>query len=110
MRQMAHRLSPASVYPWLVLVTLLDVFLTSRILAMGGSELNALADHVLTHAGVPGMLAFKLLAIGVVMAICEFIARRDDPRGRRLAEWGVALNVIPVALGGAQIVAAGVLV
>ncbi len=95
--------NPQPLYPWILLVGLLDVFLTARILDMGGFEVNAIADRVLQAGGVPGLLVLKLASFLVVVAICEYIASRGDRRAVRLAEAGIALNALPVGVGAAQL-------
>lgn len=97
--------NPSRLYPWLLLLALLDVFFTSHILNFGGIEVNAIADRILQRSGVLGLLVFKISSIVLVVLICEYIARRGDRRATRLAEWGIALNAIPVAVGGAQLAA-----
>ncbi len=95
--------NPQPLYPWIMLVGLLDVFLTARILDLGGIEVNAIANHVLERAGVPGLLVLKLTSFLIVVAICEFIASRGDRRAVQLAEAGIVLNALPVGIGAGQL-------
>ncbi len=94
---------------WLVLVSALDLMLTATIIArFGGREVNGIAQRVIDLGGLPGLIVFKFAVVIAVIAIWEFIARRQPHTARRLAEWGVALSAMPVVLGLAQI-AAGVM-
>lgn len=101
--QSRESLDPQPLYPWIMLVGLMDVFLTARILDLGGTEVNAIANHVLEHAGVPGLLVLKLTSFLIVVAICEFIAARHDRRAVLLAQAGIVLNALPVSVGAAQL-------
>lgn len=86
----------ATMYPWILLVASLDVMLTTVVLTLGGVEANPLAAAVLQWGGVPAMTAYKFALIFFVILICEIVGTRTHSTGRRLAEWAVALNAIPV--------------
>lgn len=90
-------------YVAIAIVALTDVVLTTRILQLGGVELNHIANAVLQQMGVVGLAMLKLLSVLVVILCCQLIARRDDRKAARLAEWGVALNFFPVAVGFVQV-------
>jgi hypothetical protein len=93
-----------NVYAWYVLLASLDLMLTSAILEAGGYELNAVADGIYLRWGMGGMIVYKFLLVSVVVCICEFVGRRREPTGRRLAEWAVAISAIPVALALMQLI------
>ena len=92
-----------------MLVSALDIMLTATIIArLGGVEVNGIAQRVIELGGLPGLIAFKFAIVVAVVAIWEYIARRQPATGKRLAEWAVALSSVPVVLGLVQI-AAGVM-
>jgi hypothetical protein len=94
-------------YKWYLALAAGDVLLTSLILELGGVELNSLADWVHGQGGMFGLSVLKFATVAVVVVCCEAIARRNARTGGRLAEWAVAISAIPVAVAGAQLVAAG---
>ncbi len=63
-----------------------------------GYEVNQLAAWVIDRYGVPGKVVYKFSLVTLVVLICEYIGRRQFSKGRRLAEWAVALTFIPVAV------------
>jgi len=101
-------------YVWFIFVSALDIMLTYLILhpvlfaadlemtESRGSEANALADQIIQRWDVPGMVIFKFILVVIVIGICEFIGHRRDETGRRLAEWAVAITVIPVVVALVQ--------
>lgn len=91
-------------YGWLILVSALDVVFTTIILSLGGAEVNAVADYLLQRWNLFGLIALKFGAISVAIVICEVIGRMRYSTGRRFAEWAIAISVIPVAVGVAQLV------
>jgi hypothetical protein len=92
-----------SVYRWVILAASLDVICTWIILMLGGVELNAIARRVIEAGGLPGMLALKFGVIASVVVICEYIGRRQNHAGRRLAVAALALNAFPAAVGASQL-------
>ena len=90
-------------YPWLVLFASLDVMLTWLILAIGGIEVNPVAQHFIRWGGLWGMLVLKFGVLALVLLICEFIGRRREVTGRSLARAAVGLNCLPVSFACAQI-------
>ncbi|MFG0329152.1 MAG: DUF5658 family protein [Phycisphaerales bacterium] len=86
-------------YLWLVTVSALDVMFTWIILALGGSELNPVADAVIVHWGLNGMIAFKFALTLLVIVLCEIVGRAKDATGRRLAGVCAAIASIPVVVG-----------
>ena len=86
------------IYVWYVFFAALDIMFTWIILYWGGRELNGLASWALDLAGLPGLVLFKFALVMVVIAVCEIVGRRDLRVGRKLAEWSVAVTLIPVVL------------
>jgi hypothetical protein len=86
-------------YPWFLGLAAADVLLTAAILALGGTEANAVAEAVLRAGGVPGMVIFKSVSVGIVLAVCQVAGRLDQRVGLRLAEAAIALNTVPVTVG-----------
>ena len=83
-------------YVWFVLASTLDVFLTFVVLYLGGREVNALANWVLTTLGLTGMILYKYALVAFVILLCQLVGRLRPSAGRRLAEWAVALTFVPV--------------
>jgi hypothetical protein len=86
-------------YVWITCLALLDIALTSLVLSTGGHELNALARLAIEHAGVFGMIGVKALTLAVIVAICEYVGRREPVKGRRIVEFALAANSVAVAFG-----------
>jgi hypothetical protein len=101
-------------YVWLIFLAALDIMLTYLILhpvvfprdatmtESRGTEANTLADWFIKRWDVPGMVAFKFALVIVVVVLCEVIGRHRDATGRRIAEWAVAVTVIPVLVALVQ--------
>jgi len=101
-------------YVWLIFLAALDIMLTYLILhpvlfprdatmtESRGTEANALADWFVQRWDVPGMVAFKFMLVALVVVLCEVIGRHRDATGRRIAEWAVAITVIPVLVALVQ--------
>ena len=85
-------------YVWFVLMSTLDLLLTFVILWLDGREANGVADWVLRRYGIAGMTLFKFALVVFVVLLCEVVGRRDDRRGRQLAEWAIALTCVPVII------------
>lgn len=90
-------------YKWFVFVSALDVVLTWLILLVGGSEVNVLADAVITSAGLKGVLIFKFCLVLLVVVICEVVGRRRPRAGQKLALLAIAVTSVPVVLSVLQI-------
>lgn len=86
-----------TLYPLLVLGGTLDVLLTSVVLALGGQELNSIADHVLQTSGLPGLVALKFAMISSVILLCEIVGRRKLSLGSTVATFGVGVHALVVA-------------
>ena len=85
-------------YKWFVYISALDVVLTWFILLLGGQEVNVVADAVIAHAGLGGILIYKFGLVVLVVLACEVIGRRRPSLGRGLAHWSIAVTAIPVLL------------
>ncbi|MBS0191443.1 MAG: DUF5658 family protein [Phycisphaerales bacterium] len=96
-------LYPKSYAVFLVLAAL-DVICTWFVLAMGGRELNAVADMLLQQWDIHGLLMLKVGVVAMVLMIAEFIGRRRPGAGERLMFAAVAMNMFPVAVGAGQII------
>jgi hypothetical protein len=86
-------------HAWYVLVAALDVVVTACVLALGGVEANPLADWILTHAGIPGLVVLKFASVALVVSVCEFIAVRKLGVARSLAMASVCITCVPVVIG-----------
>jgi hypothetical protein len=97
-------------YPWFVGLAALDVVFTGMLLGLGGREVNLVAKKLIETAGMPGAIALKFATVALVVVICEVVGRRSLPAGRRLAAAAVALNSLPVVVGGILLAEYSVLV
>jgi len=84
-------------YTWFVFVSAMDIMLTWIILWHGGAEVNPVARAVIDRWGLNGAIAFKFALAVFVIVICEYIGRRKQQTGRRLATAAVVISAIPVA-------------
>ena len=91
-------------YAWFVLVSALDVMLTWVILVLGGREVNAVANSVLSRWGLRGLVAFKFALVVFVILICEAVGRRRPETGRKLARAAVAITCFPLVWAGLLLV------
>jgi hypothetical protein len=92
-------------YTWYIFVSSLDLMFTALILAVGGAEVNVVADWIIGRHDLPGLVVFKFLSLLLVVAICEFIGRRRRRTGAALARAAVIISAIPVIIGGLQLLA-----
>ncbi len=92
------------VYVWFVFLGAMDIILTSIILSplFRGYEVNVLARWVMENGGLVGTVAYKFAAVMLVVVICEIVGRKRLETGRRLAEWAVAISIIPVLVAFVQ--------
>ena len=85
-------------YTWLVLVSALDLILTSLVVYLwNGYEANPVAAAVIDAMGYVWAVVFKFAIVVFVILICEGIGRRSDRDGRALAGGAVVISGIPVA-------------
>lgn len=92
-------------YGLLVFVACLDILGTWLILALGGSEVNHLADAILSTFGFNGMVVYKFALIALVVVICEEVTRRRRETGLKLATVAVGISLLPVMFAGGQLFA-----
>lgn len=97
------------IYVWFVFFAALDILLTYIILSPvifedRGREVNAVAEWIIKHYGLPGMVVYKFSLVMLIVCICELVGRLRDHTGRRLAKWCVALTAIPVVVSVVLIV------
>lgn len=90
-------------YLWFVFFASLDIMITWIVLHSGGLELNQLADRIIQRFGAAGAAGFKFSIVFLVILTCEMVGRRRHSTGLKLAEWSVAISVIPVAVGIIQL-------
>jgi hypothetical protein len=90
-------------YTWYVFFCALDIMFTWAILAAGGSELNSVADWIIAHYRLRGLVLFKFLLVVLVIVICELAGRRRYELGAKLARWAVVLGGFPAAVGALQL-------
>ena len=95
---------------WLVFVSSLDIMVTWIILHMeGGEEANPLAEAVIWHWGLSGMIAFKFALVVFFIVMCEVVGRRNPTKGRWLAVIGVGISAFPSIYGMILMARAGML-
>ena len=81
-----------------ILANALDVFMTHRLLHMGGfRESNPLADYFLAHWGIRGMVYFKFVLVAFVAVIAQ-IVYAHRPRTARWLLNGASLLTACVVL------------
>ena len=94
-----------NLYSWFVLFAALDVMFTRMVLYLGGVEVNGLADYVIARWGLFGMVGLKFAVVVLVLGICQWIGQRNPKLGRKVAICAIGLNVLPVAVAMAQLLA-----
>lgn len=85
-----------NLYLWLVFLSALDVMLTRVILYFGGTEVNPLANWIISQWGQMGMSLFKFAIVAFVIIICEYTSRMDFVMAYRLALAGCIITALPV--------------
>ncbi len=91
-------------YAWYVLVSFLDVMLTVKLLLhLGAREVNTIAQFSIELFGTWGLIGLKTLSMVVVVLICEFVGRRQQPLGRKIAVMAIAVSLIPVTSALTQV-------
>ncbi len=84
-----------------VLVNLMDIVMTSLLLNTGQFvESNPIANFVLAEWGFPGVTAFKLIVVAMVMLIANIIATRRIRTSRLLLQFGTLIVGCVVAYSG----------
>ena len=104
-------------YAWYVLVSAMDVMVTVKLLVHLGMreedvvdehqiiarEANTFAQWTIDQFGTWGLIGLKFLSVILVVAICEYVGRRNQRAGRRLAFAAIFLSLIPVAAALVQV-------
>lgn len=78
------------------LFSLLDWMTTSTALELGGRERNPIASSLYEQYGSAGLLLFKALVVGVIIAVLIRIPRRI--MSRRVAVWVATAFVVVTAI------------
>lgn len=84
---------------WFVLMSALDFAVTLILLNQPGLnnqemlffESNPIAAYFLNRWGIKGLLFFKAFIVGVVVLICQFVARHNALLARRVLFLGTAI-------------------
>lgn len=92
-----------NLYVWFVFLSSLDLMLTWIVLHLDGVEVNILANWVIDRYGLFGAVSFKFGLVALVVCICEAVGRRQPTTGRSLAQWAVAISLVPVVLAFVQL-------
>jgi hypothetical protein len=87
----ARHLLLESEIAWLILLSVLDVFLTWALLARGPRfiESNPLAAWVFHRYNIKGLVAYKFLLIAAVVVIAEGVEYAKAGRGRLVLRIGI---------------------
>ncbi len=85
-----------SAYLWFILLSSIDIMMTWLILALGGQELNVLAQAVIQHFGLVGMILFKFALVLFVIIMCEIIGRKEHPTAKKLILISIIITCIPI--------------
>jgi hypothetical protein len=101
---------PNTLYPnhyvWYVLLSTIDVLLTSLILSdeFKGREVNLIADRFIRQFGWWGAVALKYSTVIIVVAVCEIVGRRRTERaGRMLAVCSIVISLVPIGVALLQL-------
>lgn len=91
-------------YAWYVLVSALDIMFTVTLLIhLGAREVNMIAQRAIELFGTWGLIGLKFSSVILVVAICEYIGRRHERKGRALATAAIFISLFPVAAALAQV-------
>ena len=104
-------------YAWYILVSALDIMVTVKLLAHLGihetviwgetaivaREANTFAQWTIDQFGTWGLIGLKFLSVIAVVVICEYIGRRREKTGRRLALAAIFLSLLPIAAALLQV-------
>lgn len=93
-------------YAMFVFLSLLDLSLTYFILGGRiGWEVNPIAELVVRHYDLFGLIGFKLSLVVLIILLCETIGCRRDDLGRFVSRLAVGLTAVPVVLSSYQLIA-----
>ena len=91
-------------YVWYVFATSLDIMVTVFVLShLGMREANTFAQWSIAQFGTWGLIGLKFITVVLVVAICEFVGRRNHLAGRRLACWSILASLLPVIAALVQV-------
>jgi len=90
-------------YIALVFLSAADFALTSKILSLGGEELNPIADWIICDWGISGLIAFKSIVVVSVICTIEYVARRDRRLAQTVITAALVITALPVASGVFQL-------
>lgn len=92
-------------YAWYILVSTMDIVVTVMVLVhYGAREVNSIAQASIELFGTWGLIGLKFLTLIIVIAICEFVGRRNPRMGRNVATIAIALSLFPVFAAFVQVV------
>lgn len=91
-------------YAWYILASTMDIVVTVTVLVhYGAREVNSIAQASIELFGTWGLIGLKFLTLIIVIAICEFIGRRQERLGRMLATIAIAASLMPVLAAATQV-------
>lgn len=90
-------------YIWFLVLSAMDLLLTSVILHLGGREVNIIANQVLYNWDLAGLTVYKFLIVALVVVLCEAIGRLEPLTGRRVAACAILITLFPVTFASAQL-------
>ncbi len=92
-----HKMQFPTEYGLFVTVNLLDLFITMLFIRYGGAEANPAARWMLLSFGKTGFVAYKIVLMLLVIALCEVIGRKRRGMARALIWFGiVAITLVAV--------------
>ena len=74
-----------------ILVNVLDIFMTHRLLILGGIETNPIANFFIRRWGFNGAIGFKLMLVATVCVIAQVVATKKINTAKRLLVLGTLL-------------------
>ncbi|MEM6392102.1 MAG: DUF5658 family protein [Planctomycetota bacterium] len=83
-------------YTWIVFLSAMDVLFTKVVLALGGREVNPVAETVINGYGLPGTLLFKFTLVVGFLLICEYVGRQSESTGRFMSRTGLVIAAFPI--------------
>ncbi|MEM6552125.1 MAG: DUF5658 family protein [Planctomycetota bacterium] len=83
-------------YTWIVFLSAMDVMFTKVVLALGGREVNPLAETVINGFGLTGTLLFKFALVTGFLLICEYVAQQSESTGRFMSRTGLVIAAFPI--------------
>ena len=80
----------------------MDALCTGIILALGGIEVNPVADAVLAQFGFAGMAAFKFALVTPVIVCCEEIGRHRARAAQAVMGLAIGATCVPLAVAAVE--------